>query len=368
MTLNVLHVISSLGLGGAQTCLKAFIPALPPDIRSFVYPLRSRIIDIPIPAETICNNLPNYDPRKIIHFLQTCRRFNIDIIHAHLEKAILLSLATCPFHKLPVILHEHGPIGDEGRDHNFYRFCLRRSHRRAAAIIAVSSSIADALTKYAAIPPKNITIIPNAIDLRLFSPSCEMRIQLRKQLHLEDHHIALGYVGRLDPIKGADLLIDIIRGLIQTNPNARLIIIGDGPLAPAIQHKIKMENLTHAVCFLGFQPNIHQWINAFDLALVPSRHESFGIVLLELMAMHIPVICSGVDGMTDFISQKNAIIVPTGKPDDYARAVSQLIQSPEYKQVILNNAYVTAQHYSDKNQADKIYQLYQKITHVPRTH
>ena len=93
MSIRVLHIIGNLRSGGAQVCLKQIVENNDTqEIEHFIYPLRCKHMDIPIDGHIIKLPYPNYDPRKFYAIFSLCKKYDIDIIHAHLHKPIIGAL------------------------------------------------------------------------------------------------------------------------------------------------------------------------------------------------------------------------------------------------------------------------------------
>jgi len=331
MTIRVLHIIGSLKLGGAQVSVKYLTEnADCGKIESFVYPLRSRDIDIPIRGNVIKLPYRNYDPRKFLTILRLCKKYHIDIIHAHLEKPILGSLLAGYFRKVRVIVHEHGPVFRKGIKASIYRFLLRLLHHRASLIVANSHATADCLIDKIKVNPSRIRVIYNAVDLEVFTPGQQARQRIRNQLAIEPRDIVIGFVGRLHPVKGPDLLIEAMSLLLKKSPRYLLIMLGEGPQRCFLEALAERLGITDRVRFLGFHENVSEVMNVFDIGVIPSRQESFGIVALEYMSMKIPLVCSAVDGLAELVSDEETALVPADNtPKEIARSIERLADNRE---------------------------------------
>ena len=126
MAVKVLHIIGSLGCGGAQVALKHIVENIDSEeVTAFIYPLRSREVLMPIEGNIITRAYRNYDPRKFLTILRLCKKHDIDILSSHLTKPIMGCLLASFFHKCKVVVHEHGPVFEKGFQYSFYRFVLR---------------------------------------------------------------------------------------------------------------------------------------------------------------------------------------------------------------------------------------------------
>lgn len=326
MAIRVLHIIGNLQLGGAQVCVKNLVANMnTEDIQSFVFPLRCAQIEIPVQAELIKHNYRNYDPRKFFAVFRLCRRYNIDIIHAHLEKPILASLLASFFCKVPVIIHEHGPVSRKGWRHFIYRLGLKLFGNRASAVIAVSNATADCLVEKTKIDRNRIHVIYNGIDLEAFKPDRQIRRRKRNELLLTPDDVVVGFAGRLDFIKGIDLLTEAMGLLLKESPKYILVIAGAGPLRDYLESLAKRLNIEERVKFLGFVQNVAELMNAFDIGVVPSRQESLGITAIELMSMAVPIVSSGVEGLAEIVTNGQTALLPkTNTPEAIAACIRQL--------------------------------------------
>jgi D-inositol-3-phosphate glycosyltransferase len=147
--------------------------------------------------------------------------------------------------------------------------------------------------------PHKIRIVPCGVDLELFHPID--RQEARARLGLDDGQYIL-FVGRLEPLKGVDILIDAMSILRHNGSRARLLVAGgnlDGDLARQLQDCVVDEHLLEAVRFLGAvdQKDLPYYYSAVDVCAMPSFYESFGMVAIEAMACGTPVVASRAGGL-----------------------------------------------------------------------
>ncbi len=363
MTIRVLHIIGSLRLGGAQTCLKYLMERnRNPDIEQFVYPLRPRPVEIEIDAPIIEFDYPNYDPRKFRAILQICRNHHIDIIHAHLHKPILGALLATYFRNVRVVVHEHGPIFRPGIQYNAYRRLLRRLKHRASWFIATSHATARQLEKVANVDPQQIEVIYNAVDLETFKPNAAARNRFRREYHFTDDDMVLGYAGRLHEVKGVDLLIEAMAILLKQSPRYRLLLLGHGPDQPTLEKRVQQLGIQQHVQFLGFRRDVAEFMNAFDIGVVPSRQEPFGIVALEFMRAKVPLVCSDADGLAEFVRhEENALVPSPNTPENIAACIERLALDPDLAGKISEAAYRGTETFGVENQIQALERVYRQV-------
>lgn len=138
----------------------------------------------------------------------------------------------------------------------------------------------------------------------------------------------LACVGRLSEIKGLEFAI---RSMAHPDmpKNARLSIIGTGPLAAQLEAEAARLDVGHRVQFLGFRDNIMDYIGSCDALLMPSLYEGLPYTLLEAMALGIPVVASRVGGLAEvLVDRKTAVLIPPGNAGEIAAAIRWITEHP----------------------------------------
>jgi len=363
MPMKILHITGNMRLGGAQMVVKYLVEHADPDqVETFIYPLRPRPVDITIDGEVIDIPYRNYDPRKFWAILRLCRDFQIDIIHAHLHKPIIAALLAGFFRDVRVVVHEHGPIFRRGVQYGLYRWLLRLLRGRADAVIAVSAATADQLAQKAKIDRDRITVIYNAVDIDAFAPTRAARDQVRRQWGVSDDDIVLGFVGRLDYVKGTDLLIEALELLLQRSQRYFLVMVGEGPQRGALEDLAGRLGVAERVRFAGFCDNVPEIMQGFDIGVMPSRQEPFGMVALEFMSMKIPLVCSAVDGLAEFVTdEQTALAPPDNTPAEIARSVQRLVDDAELWKKLVDTAHQFSGGFGISQQVAAVEKLYAQM-------
>jgi glycosyltransferase involved in cell wall biosynthesis len=364
MPVRVLHVIGSLGCGGAQMVLKHLVESTDSNqLDTFVYPLRSRDVRIPIQGRIITRPYRNYDPRKFFTILQLCKQHNIDVLVAHLEKPVIACLLASFFCKARLIVYEHGPVIAKGHLYSLYRLILRLLWRRASLFIAVSKNIADYLVHRIGVSPDRITVIYNPVQCDVFNYQRVSPEAARKKWGISDSDIVIGFVGRLDPMKGADLLVRAVSLLVQRSKRYLLLVAGEGPQQKSLERLAQRLGISNRVRFLGFCQNIPEVMAAFDIGAAPSRYEPFGIVCLELMRMKVPVISSGAGGMAEYITdERTGLLLKENTPEEICRRVERLVNDRQLRLNIIEAGYKLAEQFG----VDRYVKEFQRICHDER--
>jgi glycosyltransferase involved in cell wall biosynthesis len=134
-------------------------------------------------------------------------------------------------------------------------------------------------------------IIPNGISVKKFAYNKSVRIKMRREMGVEDK-LVIGHIGNFNYQKNHGLLIDIFNRLHQINNKCELYLVGDGILEKKIYKKVKELNLEDSVKFMGRRSDVNNLVQVFDVFVLPSKFEGFGIVCIEAQASGLQCIVS----------------------------------------------------------------------------
>jgi D-inositol-3-phosphate glycosyltransferase len=210
-----------------------------------------------------------------------------------------------------------------------------------------------------------IEIVPPGVDHEVFAPvDAGTRQSARAALDLGDHPTLL-FVGRIQPLKGADLAVRTLAAL--DHPRAVLLVVGgpsgaDGPAELERLHRLVREHdLTGRVRFVPPQPHerLATFYRAADVCLVPSRTESFGLVALEAAACGTPVAAAGVGGLRSLVDDGvTGFLVDGRDPADFAGPVARLLSEPALAAAMAANAEARSRRYAWSITAARLRRLY----------
>jgi glycosyltransferase involved in cell wall biosynthesis len=151
--------------------------------------------------------------------------------------------------------------------------------------------------------------------------------------HKKGHEITIGLASRMDSVKGIDYLIDsIVLVLERTNTPFKVYLVGEGPELDNLIFKVKQLSLEDVVLFVGYQDNIPEWLNSFDIFALPSLFEYHSIALLEAMRAGKAIVCTNVGGNTESIRDGvDGIVVPSKNPNEFSNALVKMLESEELR-------------------------------------
>jgi phosphatidylinositol alpha-mannosyltransferase len=228
---------------------------------------------------------------------------------------------------------------------------LKHLHRA----IAVSEPARAFVTKYFQDFP--MRVIPNGVDLDVYNPD------VTPIRHLRDDNLNILFVGRLEKRKGLGDLLRAYRAMISRIPQARLIIVGDGPLRGRAESYIARHRLSNVV-MAGYVPETvkPRYYTSADIFCAPATGaESFGIVLLEALASGLPVVATEVPGyMSVLESGRDSITVPPKNWRELAASLVILARDPELRSRMSDYARHKARRYAWGVVASEIVGVYQE--------
>jgi glycosyltransferase involved in cell wall biosynthesis len=257
----------------------------------------------------------SFDPGVWGRLRQLIAARQIDLVHAHDYKTDLLALLLSRVTGVRALATVHGWTGHSTRERICYYPADKRVLARYPRLIAVSSDIARELMKHGA-DPTRVTTILNAIDHRQFRREPQRVADARAALGLLPHHVVLGAVGRLEPQKRFELLLEAFAVLHLERPDLRLVLAGDGSLREALDQQRRSLGLTEAVIMTGHVTDVIPLHHAFDLFVQSSDYEGTPNSVLEAMAMETPIVATEAGGTAELVHDGvHGRIIPIGKVD-----------------------------------------------------
>ena len=269
-----------------------------------------------------------------------------DVVHAHgLRAAWVCALAPL---RAPLIVTAHN-IVPGGR---LTRAAISCIDRRAARWAGVSGAIRNGLVE-CGIPLERIDLIPNGIDLSRYEALPE-RHTARLALGVEPAAVCVGYVGRLSPEKGVDVLLRVASRL----PKTIFLVAGDGPSREALSAGAPAN-----VRFLGRIEDPRLIYAAADVVAIPSRSEGQGIVAVEALAAGAPVVASRVGGLAEMLADgRTALLVPSDDADALAAAITRIDADIPLRQDLIRSGRRAAAGYDVGVMVDRTIGAYERAT------
>jgi glycosyltransferase involved in cell wall biosynthesis len=290
----------------------------------------------------------------------------IDIIQSN-TLATLFGAIYCVFHRPKHIMHVHEIMDRPKIVSVFFKNVLRFF---CDFVVYNSEATSDFYNGIAKSLKKKSTTIVNGVDRYETAISETEREEIRKQLFdANNSHFLIGLVGRINRLKGHNLLLDAFRELEAKYPDIKLCFVGSPPPGQDVyltnlRKEIKSCQLENKVVIVDFQEHIFSVLESLDLVVVPSTEpESFGLIVVEAMLAKRAVIGADIGGISTIIThQQNGLLFPPNTTEGLVSGISQMIEQPKRKREMEERAFQNAvEHYSTKVMYEKFNQLYQTI-------
>ena len=289
-------------------------------------------------------------------------REKFDIIHLHEPFMPMLCSALLRFSETANVGTFHAYHGSPGYNFGWpiSAILLYRRRRKLMGKIAVSRPAMNFASKHV---PGHYDIIPNGVDLEHFTPDVAPIERFR------DGKVNILFVGRLEKRKGLDHLLKAYRQVKAKVPESRLIVVGPGTrLRKKYEKHVRRSGLKDVV-FAGYTSydELPRYYKTADIFCTPATgRESFGIVLLEAMAVGTPVVATNIDGYAGVMTQgKEGLLVPPKDDTELARALLSLMSDEPLRRQMGARGLVTAQQYDWKKIARQVFELYIKVLSEP---
>jgi glycosyltransferase involved in cell wall biosynthesis len=252
---------------------------------------------------------------------------DIALIIAHRFKPIYIA---CLASRLPVIGVHHA-FGDYDRA---ARQWFAHIFRKRLALLAVSEAVrGDIRKRLPQWTADRIETLHNRLDLEAARSEIVARERARQILNIPQQALVVGNVGRLHPDKDqATLIAAFATALPNLPPGSLLAIAGSGPLDGKLKSLAQKLGIAESVRFLGQVPNVRSLFSAFDLFVLSSNHEPFGMVLLEAMAAAVPAIATDCGGAPEVVGRAD-FLFRLGDADALAKKLLRFssMNSPDFR-------------------------------------
>lgn len=266
-----------------------------------------------------------WDPRALADILTLIRERDIQVVHAAGMKGILLGRRAARVTGRRVIIHLHD-LNPPGR---LVGALQRWSAGGTDLAFGVSRAVADRAVAEFGIPRDRVKVLYNAVAMERLAPCPGARERVRRELGIASSSPVIGIIGRLVPEKGHDTLLRAMRRVVEELPDARLLVIGDGPGRAGCERLAQRLGIAGAVHLLGFRDDVPELLAAVDLVAMPSRREGLPFTAIEAMAAGRPIVASDTGGLPEIVEhERSGLLVEPGDVSALAEAVVRVLKDP----------------------------------------
>ncbi|MGB9693710.1 MAG: glycosyltransferase, partial [Fervidobacterium sp.] len=232
-------------------------------------------------------------------------------------------------------------------------------YSKAHKIIALSANLRNYVLSFG-IDPKKITVIPAAIQTKCFGAVDEKGHE--SETFSGESLFKIGYVGRLEREKNILTLLQALGEIVKTKPDVHLLLIGDGSLKNSLIKYAEAKNISRNVHFLGTRQDTANWLQIFDIFVLPSYTEGMPIALLESMAAGKAIIASNIQGIREMVRHnEEAILVNPPDLEGWRQAILLLYNNPDLRARLGRNAKEKAKLYDVDVVYKQIVKVYQEL-------
>jgi len=342
VSVRVLHVITRLTVGGSsentvQSCvglvragydcaLAVSYRESDPAVVDGARQRGCRVVDLPFLGREVA---PLRDLAALGQMVALIRRERPAIVHTHTSKAGFIGRVAARIARVPAVIHQpHGHIfygGYYGRRWTHVFTALERlAARWTDRIVTLTERGTEEHLAHGIGMRRQYVAVPSGVPTDVLRAGAPTRADARARLGLDADTFVVAGLGRLVPIKGFDLLVRALPAILAEIPSTRVVLVGDGPDRDALAASAESLGVTHRLRLLGETADVASCLVAADAVAMPSRNEGMGRVLVESMALGLPVVATAVGGIPAVVTDgESGLLV---EPEDVAALAAALVR------------------------------------------
>ncbi len=302
----------------------------------------------------------------IFRLFRLMRRRRFDLVHTHLFHAGLLGRPLARLARVRGVIHtQHNTLHWESRSRLVSR-ANRLSLRAADRVVAVGERVARMVQTHGGVPADRIRIIHNGVDTARFRPEGG-REGLLAFAEIPSDAPVVAMVAGFRRVKGHAVMLDAMVKIRHVFPDARLLLVGDGPSRSSVEEAVARRGLADRVVFTGAREDVHRLLPGCAVVVLPSWEEGIPVSALEAMACGLPVVATRVGGTPEVVEDgRTGLLVPPGDPRTLAAAVVELLRRPDYARTLGKEGREVARtRYDVSSMVRKTALLYQDVLSQP---
>jgi glycosyltransferase involved in cell wall biosynthesis len=346
--MRIAHIITRMMIGGAQentlyNC-QDLIRHFGDDVLLITGPetgpegdLLSRNTGTPVPVQYLPELRraihPSQDLQAYRAIKRALREFQPDVVHTHSAKGGILGRLAASSLGVKAIVHTvHGAPFHPYQPYvarRFFQWCEWYAARHCHRLISVADAMTDLMVTANIAPRDKFVTINSGMEVEPFLAANQHRQTMRQRLGYTDHHIVIGKIARLFPLKGHDDLIGAAHDVVKYHPHVRFLLIGEGILRPQLERQIAAAGLTAHFHFAGLVDpgEIPKYLAAMDVLVHTSLREGLARALPQALIAGKPVVSYDIDGAREVcLDGETGFLVPPRDRERLADALSTLVK------------------------------------------
>jgi glycosyltransferase involved in cell wall biosynthesis len=306
-----------------------------------------------------------FNPAAVWNFSRYIRSESVRIIHSqHSRDLSVVVPASDLSGTSPKILLSKRVGSYVSKRDPFHRY----TYSRVARVLAISEVIHRNVLETTPMAPGRVVTLHDAIDAEEYSPARGNRSRVRSGFGYTDENIVVGFVGRFSPGKGHEELLHAAAGVVRVRPLVRFLVVGEASAGEEgyereIRRLCTSLEIDGVVTFAGFRRDIPDVMASFDLLAFPSHAESFGVVLIEAMAVELAVVSTNCDGVLDIVVEgETGLYIHPRRPEELKAALLRLIDDPDLRRRFgLAGRRRVLELFDRRNQIDRLVRIYAEV-------
>lgn len=366
--IKVLHILWAGGIGGTEEYVTSLVQHINPlryDIHICFLSGKGPLFDEAVRMNyqvTFIGMKNGFDLLGSLRLFMYVYREEFDIIHMH-SASVLPNMVISLLRTSKRVFTEHvGPVAKKSFNDRktFYRLFTNSFQ----TIISVSDFVKQKLVEIMKVNPKKIAVIHNGINMSKYHQSILPPGDL---LHMKKgNRYTIGFIGRMEEFKRPDLFINIASEIMKKRNDFLFIMVGDGSELEKYKQLTSRYGIDNNCKFVGFRRDIPSILKLFDALFFPSSGEAFGIVILEAMAMGVPVFAVRGGAISEIITHReNSILLDTMNPACIAQNIIEVLEEKNLINKIKEHCRKDVQSkFSIESNARKVEEVYERILHI----
>lgn len=284
-----------------------------------------------VPLDVLGTSVRSLDVRTTWRLARYLRSHRPDVVQSSLTPVNIHARLAATLAGVSNIVCEEHSVGE--RYNPFLAPLLRRTlgrvaHRRAVTLVPSRAAQRAVMTEDG-LTEERFFILPNPVNLRRLKPSISPE-EARSRLGIEEDAWVVGIVGTLSWLKGHRYLLEAVPALLEDIPTLRVLVVGAGPLRSALEARSRSLEVSGRVSFVGEQHQVADFYQVMDCVAAPSLMESFGLTLVEALALAKPVVAHAIGGIPEVIEDgRTGLLVRPAQPRELVSAILRLRREPE---------------------------------------
>ncbi len=306
-----------------------------------------------------------FSPRTLWTLLELIRRHQIDVLHLNGHGSSAFGRLAGRITRTPTVVHVHGDaFYSPGGYPAYMRVTDRLLARWTARAVSISESTREFCIHAMGFRPSQVEVVHNPTPQPAYRKVAPDQLRALRARHgIGDEEPVVGIASRLYRVKGHHVLLTAFRRVLDARPDARLLVVGDGPERSNLQVQARALGLEARVCFTGFQEDVPAYLRLCQVTAIPSVHpEPFGLVAVESLAAGVPVVASRIGGLPEIITDGVAgLLVEPNDPEQLARALIRILTDASLAAELASRCVGESERFSMRHHVRRMEEIFRAV-------